>query len=221
MSQEQWTAVDAYFDGLFIGEDPIQEAVLADSDAAGLPKINVAPNQGKLLMLLAQIQGAKAILEVGTLGGYSTIWLGRALPADGHLVTLEYDQKHAEVARKNIERAGMTDKVEVRVGLAVDHLAGLVDEGHDPFDMIFLDADKVNYPNYLTWSLRLSRPGTLIVADNVVRDGEVVNGGSDDENVIGVRQFSQMLAEEPRVDSIALQTVGSKGYDGFALIRVR
>lgn len=221
MSQEQWTAVDAYFDGLFIGEDPIQEAVLADSDAAGLPKINVAPNQGKLLMLLAQIQGAKAILEVGTLGGYSTIWLGRALPADGHLVTLEYDQKHAEVARKNIERAGMTDKVEVRVGLAVDHLAGLVDEGHDPFDMIFLDADKVNYPNYLTWSLRLSRPGTLIVADNVVRDGEVVNAGSDDENVIGVRQFSQMLAEEPRVDSIALQTVGSKGYDGFALIRVR
>ncbi|MEM6527037.1 MAG: O-methyltransferase [Chloroflexota bacterium] len=221
MSQEQWTAVDAYFDGLFIGEDPIQEAVLADSDAAGLPKINVAPNQGKLLMLLAQIQGAKAILEVGTLGGYSTIWLGRALPADGHLVTLEYDQKHAEVARKNIERAGMTDKVEVRVGLAVDHLAGLVDEGHDPFDMIFLDADKVNYPNYLTWSLRLSRPGTLIVADNVVRDGEVVNAGSDDENVIGVRQFSQMLAEEPRVDGIALQTVGSKGYDGFALIRVR
>ncbi|MEL7233761.1 MAG: O-methyltransferase, partial [Chloroflexota bacterium] len=192
-----------------------------NSEAAELPEIQVAPNQGKMLMLLAQIQGAKTILEIGTLGGYSTIWLGRALPDDGHLITLEYEPKHADVARQNMEQAGLADKVDVRVGLAVDRLAQIAEDGHAPFDMIFMDADKVNYPNYLTWALKLSRPGTLIVADNVVRGGEVVNAETDDENVMGVRRFTEMLAKEPRVDVTAIQTVGSKGYDGFALIRVK
>ncbi|MEL6150508.1 MAG: O-methyltransferase [Chloroflexota bacterium] len=221
MSESQWTAVDTYFHERLIGDDPVMDTALRNSEAAELPEIQVAPNQGKMLMLLAQIQGAKTILEIGTLGGYSTIWLGRALPDDGHLITLEYEPKHADVARQNMEQAGLADKVDVRVGLAVDRLAQIAEDGHAPFDMIFMDADKVNYPNYLTWALKLSRPGTLIVADNVVRGGEVVNAETDDENVMGVRRFTEMLAKEPRVDVTAIQTVGSKGYDGFALIRVK
>ncbi|MEL6273248.1 MAG: O-methyltransferase, partial [Chloroflexota bacterium] len=188
MSESQWTAVDTYFHERLIGDDPVMDTALRNSEAAELPEIQVAPNQGKMLMLLAQIQGAKTILEIGTLGGYSTIWLGRALPDDGHLITLEYEPKHADVARQNMEQAGLADKVDVRVGLAVDRLAQIAEDGHAPFDMIFMDADKVNYPNYLTWALKLSRPGTLIVADNVVRGGEVVNAETDDENVMGVQR---------------------------------
>jgi predicted O-methyltransferase YrrM len=219
MSQELWSAVDDYFNGLFIGSDPLLDAALAASTAAGLPAHNVAPNQGKLLMLLATIHGARRILEIGTLGSYSTIWLGRALPPNGRLISLEANPTHAEVARANIARAGLSAQVEVRVGAARETLAQIAAEGDEPFDLIFIDADKPNNPHYLDWALRLSRPGTLIIADNVVRDGAVINADGD-AHVQGIRRFSEMLAAEPRVQVTALQTVGSKGYDGFALIRV-
>ncbi len=219
MSLERWSAVDDYFNGLFIGSDPVLDAALAASTAAGLPAHNVAPNQGKLLMLLATIHGARRILEIGTLGGYSSIWLGRALPPDGRLITLEASPTHAEVARANIARAGLGAQVEVRVGAARDTLAQITAEGGEAFDLIFIDADKPNNPHYLEWALRLSRPGTLIIADNVVRDGAVIDPNGD-ANVQGIRRFSEMLAAEARVQVTALQTVGSKGYDGFALIRV-
>ncbi|MBL8161912.1 MAG: O-methyltransferase [Anaerolineae bacterium] len=219
MSLERWSAVDDYFNSLFIGSDPVLEAALEASTAAGLPAHNVAPNQGKLLMLLATIHGARRILEIGTLGGYSTIWLGRALPPDGRLITLEASPTHAEVARANIARAGLGAQVEVRVGAARDTLAQITAEDGDAFDLIFIDADKPNNPHYLEWALRLSRPGTLIIADNVVRDGAVIDPDGD-ANVQGIRRFSEMLAAETRVQVTALQTVGSKGYDGFALIRV-
>jgi predicted O-methyltransferase YrrM len=219
MSQEQWTAVDDYFNKLFILADESLDAALQASDDAGLPQHNVAANQGKLLMLLAQIHGAKTILEIGTLGGYSTIWLARALPADGHLITLELDPKHAEVARTNIEAAGVGDRVEIRVGRAVDSLAQIVDSGHAPFDLIFIDADKPSNPQYFEYALKLSRPGTLIIADNVVRNGMVVDTNGD-ANVQGIRRFSELVAAEPRLSATAIQTVGSKGYDGFALILV-
>lgn len=215
MSQKLWNAVDAYFTDAFIPHDPILEAALRDSDAAGLPQINVAPNQGRLLQLLAQMQGAKKILEIGTLGGYSTIWLARALPKGGKLVTLEMDTKHAEVARKNIARAGLAHVVDIRVGKAVETLPLLADIA--PFDFIFIDADKPSNPDYLAWSLKLSRPGTVIIADNVVRNGEVTNPKTTDPNVIGVRRFFDLLSAEPRISATAIQTVGSKGYDGFAL----
>jgi predicted O-methyltransferase YrrM len=220
MSQEQWTAVDRYITDLFAGADPVLEAALRDSAAAGLPGINVSPNQGKLLMLLALVQGARNILEVGTLGGYSTIWLARALPAGGRLVTLEADPKHAEVARVNISRAGLADVVELRLGLAVDTLAQLAAEGRGPFDLIFIDADKPSYPDYLAWALKLSRRGSLIIADNVVRDGAVIDPDTSDPRVIAVRRFNELLAAEPRVSATAIQTVGSKGYDGFAVALV-
>jgi predicted O-methyltransferase YrrM len=196
------------------------DAVLAASSAAGLPEINVAPNQGKLLQLLAQSHGARSILEIGTLGGYSTIWLARALPADGKLVTLEFEPKHAEVARANFARAGLGGKIELRLGKASDHLAQLVAEGRGPFDFIFIDADKESYPDYLAWALKLSRRGTLIIADNVVRKGEVADASSEDPRVQGARRFNELLAAEPRVSATILQTVGSKGYDGFALALV-
>lgn len=220
MSEETWETVDGYFSELFIRDDPALTAALEASRAAGLPDIAVAPNQGKLLMLLARALGARRMLEIGTLGGYSSIWLARALPPDGRLVTLEYDRRHAEVARANIARAGLSDRVEVRVGRAVETLPRLVEEGAGPFDLIFIDADKPGYPDYLDWSLKLARQGTLIVADNVVREGEVADAGSDDPLVLGVRRFNARVAAEPRLEATAIQTVGVKGYDGFVFALV-
>ncbi len=219
MTQNTWTAVDDYISDLFIPSDPVLDAALQDSTAAGLPAMNVAPNQGKLLMLLAMSHGAKTILEIGTLGGYSTIWLARALPPDGHLITLELNPAYAEIARNNIARTGLADKVEVRVGPANDSLAELAAQKAD-FDLIFIDADKPGNPEYLTWSLKLSHKGTLIIGDNVVREGAVVDAASTNASVQGIRRFNEMLAAEPRVTVTEIQTVGSKGYDGFALALV-
>jgi len=220
MSQEQWTAVDRYLADLFIPPDPALDAALSSSEAAGLPPINVSAVQGKLLHMLARIQGSRNILEIGTLGGYSTIWLARALPTDGHLISLELDPKHAEVARANLDRAGVGKKAEIRLGRALDSLAALVKEGRGPFDLIFIDADKQGYTEYLQWALKLSRRGTVIAADNVVRDGAVVDPNSKDESVQGIQRFNKVLAAEKRVTVTAIQTVGSKGYDGLALILV-
>ncbi|MGG1663142.1 O-methyltransferase [Brevibacillus sp. NRS-1366] len=217
MSKETWTAVDRYFTDMLVPHDPALDAALQDNAGAGLPPIDVAPNQGKLLHLLAQIQGARTILEIGTLGGYSTIWLARALPADGRLITLEADPKHAEVARKNIARAGLDHIVEIRLGQALDSLAQLDEEGHGPFDLFFIDADKQSNPDYFQWALNHSRKGSLIITDNVVRNGKVVDETSTDPSIIGVRRFTELVASEPRVSATALQTVGSKGYDGFAI----
>jgi predicted O-methyltransferase YrrM len=220
MSQNLWTDVDAYLVGHFMPTDPALEETLKESAAAKLPPISVAPNQGKMLELLARIQRSKRILEIGTLGGYSTISLARALPSDGVLVTLELEPVHAEVARKNIDRAGLGQIVDIRVGPATESLQALVKGGAEPFDFIFIDADKGGYPKYLELSLQLSRPGTVIVADNVVRDGEVANATSTDEMVLGVRAFLEMAAANDRIEGTAIQTVGSKGYDGFALLVV-
>ncbi|WP_414570007.1 O-methyltransferase [Nostoc sp. CCY 9925] len=220
MTQEQWTAVDSYLTDLFVPSDPVLDAALEASAAAGLPPHNVSPNQGKLLLLLAQLQRARTILEIGTLGGYSTIWLARALPSDGYLITLEADAKHAEVAQKNIARAGLNEVVELRLGQALSTLPQLAAEGRSPFDLIFIDADKPNNPDYLAWALKLSRRGSLIVADNVVRNGAVIDTNSSDASVQGVRHFNELLASEPRLSATALQTVGSKGYDGFAIALV-
>lgn len=217
MNQETWSAVDHYITGLLEPPDSVLDAALAASVAAGLPAINVSPNQGRLLQLLARIQRARNILEIGTLGGYSTIWLARALPVGGRLITLEYDPKHAEVARANLIRAGLTDIVELRVGRALDTLPQLAAEGRGPFDLIFIDADKEGTADYFGWSLKLSRRGSLIVVDNVVRKGELMNATSDDPRVHGMRRFCEMLAAEKRVSATVLQTVGSKGYDGLAL----
>jgi predicted O-methyltransferase YrrM len=220
MTQEQWTAVDRYLTDLLVPPDPALTAALEASAAAGLPAINVAPNQGKLLFLLARVQGARTILEIGTLGGYSTIWLARALPPGGRLITLEADPKHAEVARGNLARAGLGDVVDVRLGPALETLPRLAAEGRGPFDLIFIDADKPSYPDYLGWALRLSRRGSLIIADNVVRGGGVIDPANADPRVQGARRFNALLAAEPRVSATAIQTVGSKGYDGFALALV-
>ena len=220
MSQEQWTAVDRYITDTLLSTDAALEAALKTSADAGLPSINVTPNQGKLLQLLAQAQGARKILEVGTLGGYSTIWLARALPPGGRVITLEFEPKYAEVARTNIARAGLADAVELRVGAALETLPQLAAERRGPFDFIFIDADKANYPGYFTWALKLSRRGTVIVADNVVRKGAVIDAASSDPLVQCVRRFHQLVAAEPRVSATAIQTVGSKGYDGFTLMIV-
>ncbi|MFF2960745.1 O-methyltransferase [Streptomyces sp. NPDC057963] len=220
MTLVQWTEVDDYFNGLLVGSDEALDAAVEASDEAGLPAIQVAANQGKLLHLLARLQGARTVLEIGTLGGYSTIWLARALPEGGRLVTLESDPRCAEVARGNIERAGLADVVEIRVGGALDTLPGLAEEGYGPFDVVFIDADKPSNPDYLAWSLKLTRPGSLIIADNVVRDGEVVDGTSDDPRVQGVRRFTELVAADPRLSATALQTVGSKGYDGLLMALV-
>ncbi|MFF1447171.1 O-methyltransferase [Streptomyces sp. NPDC058274] len=221
MSESQlWNDVDDYFTTLLSPPDETLTAALRDSEAAGLPPINVAPNQGKLLQLLAQIQGARRILEIGTLGGYSTIWLGRALPADGRLITLEYDTTHAEVARRNLARAGLDKISEVRVGPALESLPKLADEHPEPFDLVFIDADKVNNPHYVEWAAKLTRPGSLIVLDNVVRSGRVTEAGSDDPSVRGTRAALELFASHPKLTGTAIQTVGSKGYDGFALARV-
>lgn len=216
-----WLEVEEYVDGLLLPTDPALAAAREASDAAGLPAISVTPGQGKLLMLLAQAQGARSILELGTLGGYSTIWLARALPAGGRLVTLELEANYAEVARANIARAGLKHAVEIRVGAALESLQRMHEAKHEPFDFIFIDADKANYPDYLKWAVKLARPGSLIVADNVVRKGEVIRAESEDANVQGVRRTFEWLASQPALDATVVQTVGSKGYDGFALIRVR
>ena len=215
MTQDAWTAVDDYISETLLAADPALEATLTRSNARGLPAINVAPNQGKLLMLLAQIQGARRILEIGTLGGYSTIWLARALPADGELVTLEYEPKHAEVARSNIAAAGLACRVEIKVGAALETLPTL----QGPFDVVFIDADKAGYPAYFEWALRLSRPGSVIVADNVVRAGRVLDPQGE-PNAEGVRRMNALIAAEPRVSATAVQTVGVKGWDGFCPMRV-
>lgn len=220
MKSEVWSHVDKYLFGLLLSPDATLEATLADSAAAGLPAIQVAPNQGMLLHLLARVRGARSILEVGTLGGYSTTWLARALPAGGRLLSLEFSPKHAEVARANIARAGLESVVEVIVGPAAESMKRLRDEGAGPFDFIFIDADKASYPEYLELSLELSAPGTVIVADNIVRGGRVLDAASGDADVQGVRRFLERLANEPRVDATAIQTVGVKGHDGFVLARV-
>ncbi len=218
MSKEKWTAVDQYISEQFIPPDPALESALQAASTAGLPAINVAPNQGKLLMLLARAMGARKVLEIGTLGGYSTIWLARALPVDGRLITLEFDPKHAEVATSNIARAGLAHIVNIRLGRALDSLPHLIAEA--PFDLIFIDADKTGYAGYFQWALKLARKGTLIVADNVVRDGKIIDAESSDENVQGIRRFNDAVAAEPRVMATAIQTVGSKGYDGLAFVLV-
>ena len=214
-NQEQWTAVDHYLTDLLLPSDPALAAALEASAAAGLPSIQVSPTQGKLLHLLAMSLGARKILELGTLGGYSTIWMARALPAGGRLITLEADAKHAEVARANIARAGLANVVDLRLGRAQETLPKLADEA--PFDLIFIDADKTGYPEYFQWAMKLTRRGSVIIADNVVRKGEIVNAASGDANVQGARRFYEMVAREPRVSATAIQTVGSKGYDGFAM----
>jgi predicted O-methyltransferase YrrM len=220
MDKELWTAVDHYIDGLVVGPDPILDDVLAACNEAGLPPIQVSPSQGKLGMLLAVACRARRILEIGTLGGYSTIWLARALPPDGQLVTLEIDPKHAEVARRNFARAGVSHLIELREGAASDSLARLVSEKTAPFDFIFIDADKERYPEYFTLSLQLAHRGTMMIADNIVRDGKVKDDASDDDQVTGVRRFLDLIAAEPTVSGTVVQTVGSKGYDGFAVVVV-
>lgn len=221
MSPVIWSAVDDYFCEHLLPEDAALTQALVDSDAAGLPSHHVAPNQGKLLQLLARMQGARRILEIGTLAGYSTIWLARALPPGGRLVSLEANSRHAQVARRNIERAGLAAVVELRVGQAIDGLSALVAEQAAAFDFIFIDADKPSNPVYLEAALQLSRSGTVIVGDNVVRQGAVADEHSLDPNVVGVRTFVDMVARHPLLVATAIQTVGSKGYDGFLLARVR
>jgi predicted O-methyltransferase YrrM len=217
---DSWTAVDDFIVDRLVPPDPALDAALESSAAAGLPAIHVTPNQGKLLHLLARVIGARRILEIGTLGGYSTIWLARALPADGRLITLEVDPRHAAVASANIQRAGLDEIAQVRVGPAGDTLQQLVAERCGPFDLIFIDADKANTAEYFTAALQLSRPGSLIVIDNVIRDGKVLDSTSTDPNIQGVRRFFELAASESRVTVTAIQTVGSKGYDGLAIALV-
>jgi predicted O-methyltransferase YrrM len=217
----QWRAVDDYFTETIVKPDPALEEALAANAAAGLPSIDVSAPQGKLIHLLAGMTGARKALEIGALGGYSTIWLARALPDDGKLVSLELDERHAAVARDNIARAGLAAKVEVRTGAALAILPKIEAEGLAPFDFVFIDADKTHNREYLAWALRLARPGTAIVVDNVVRDGEVVETTSGDSDVIGVRRMFEMMAHEPRLSATAIQTVGAKGWDGFALAVVK
>ena len=215
--QAVWTKVDRYFGDLLVPTDDALDAVANANKQAGLPQIDVTSLQGKFLEFLVRVSGAKRVLEIGTLGGYSTFWLARALPEGGRIVTLELDPHHARVARGNLQNAGVLDRVELRVGPALQSLSTLVTENAEPFDLIFIDADKQSYPEYLQWSLRLSRPGTVIVADNVVREGKVIDPDSDDANVQGVQRFTELLGAELRLSATVLQTVGGKGYDGFAL----
>ncbi|MGC2160943.1 MAG: O-methyltransferase [Silvibacterium sp.] len=218
--QKTWTAVDDYINRMLVPSDPVLDAALQASAAAGLPEIAVTPSQGKLLHLLALSQSARNILEIGTLGAYSTIWLARALPAEGRLITLEFSPKHAEVALANIARAGLSDKVELRQGPALETLPELAAEGIEPFDLIFIDADKQNNAGYFEWALKLSHPGSLIFVDNVIRDGAVADPATTDPMVQGVQRLNDMLARETRVIATTVQTVGSKGYDGFTLALV-
>ncbi|MDT7646150.1 MAG: hypothetical protein QOC75_3150, partial [Pseudonocardiales bacterium] len=217
MVDERWAAVDNYFGALMIGEDPVLDAALAASDAAGLPPIAVSPTLGKLLHLLARATGARRILEVGTLGGYSTIWLGRALPAGGRLISLEAVDKHAEVARSNVAAAGLSEVVDIRIGPALESLPKLAAEQGDPFDLIFIDADKENNVAYFDWAIRLARPGSMIIVDNVVRDGKVLDANNPDSRVQGSRQFAELVGAQNRASATTLQMVGVKGWDGFTL----
>lgn len=216
MTQRVWNDVDDYISTLLIGQDAVLDGTLAASDRAGLPQINVSPSHGKLLNLVARMNGARRILEFGTLAGYSTIWLARALPEDGELITLEADPKHARVAEANIAAAGLADRVTVKVGKALDTLPSL----DGVFDLFFIDADKVNNARYFQWSLDHSRPGSVIVVDNVVRSGLVLDASSTDPSVVGTREVTALIGKEPRVSATMIQTVGSKGYDGFALVLV-
>jgi predicted O-methyltransferase YrrM len=220
MTEEQWTTVDEYLGSLLVGDDTALENALKTSAQAGLPPIQVSPVQGKLLHLLSRSIKARRILEIGTLGAYSTIWLARGLEAGGRLITLEFEPLHAKVAQANIRAAGLDSVVELRLGPALDSLSVLVSEQAGPFDLIFIDADKVNTPSYFQWSLKLSRPGTMIIADNVVRKGAIADPGSEDPAVQGMQRFLSMVAAEPRVSATAIQMVGAKGYDGFALALV-
>ena len=217
---ELWTAIDRYLADLFVGSDPALASTLSVSDDEGLPSISVSAMHGKLLHVLTKLQRAQRVLEVGTLGGYSAIWIARALPPTGRLITLERDPHHAEVARRNLDAAGVGSAVEIRLGAAADTLARMVEENEPAFDMIFLDADKRGYSHYLDRALELSRPGSLIVADNVVWKGKVLHGHTEDENAAGVRRFLEHCAREPRLETTVIQTVGTKGYDGVALARV-
>ncbi|MEO6512862.1 MAG: O-methyltransferase [Nocardioides sp.] len=220
-SMEGWRAVDEYFTGLLVEEDDALRAARESSVRTALPMADVAPNQGAFLSLLARMCGARRVLEFGTLAGYSTIWLARAVGAEGRVVTLEIDGPTAEVARENFERADVSGVVDLVVGPAAASAQALVDAGAEPFDLVFIDADKPSNPAYLALSLRLSRPGTVIVCDNVVRNGAVVDDDSEDPRVQGVRAFAEAVAADPRLEATALQTVGVKGWDGFALLRVR
>lgn len=218
--KDQWTAVDAYLDATLVREDEALRAAVRDSAAAGLPSIAVTPSQGKLLQQLALMVGARRILEVGTLGGYSAIWMARALPADGKLVTLEIEAKHADVAQKNFVRAGVADRVEIRRGPALETLPRIAADDLGPFDLAFIDADKESNPEYFDWAVRLARRGSLIVIDNVVRDGRVLEEDSRDPGVLGVRRLFERMARESRVSTTAIQTVGAKGWDGLAFALV-
>lgn len=210
--------VDAYLDSTVLDDDPTLSAALEASDAAGLPKIAVSAQQGKFLSVLAAATQARRVLEIGTLGGFSTIWLARGAGPDGHVTTLEYEPKHAEVARANVERAGLADRVEVVVGAALDTLPTL---SGGPYDLIFIDADKENYPAYLDWAVRLARAGSVILADNVIREGKILNPESDDDRVRATRQTLQLMGEHPRLDTAVIQTVGAKHWDGFAIALVK
>ncbi len=220
MSERLWSDVDAYIDDRLVGADPVLQEALSASADAGLPAIALSPAQAKLLHLLARVHGARSILELGTLGGYSTIWLARALPAGGRLVTLELDPGYAALAAANVERAGLAGLVEIVVGPALESLRALVAEGAGPFDLIFIDADKQGTPKYFEQALVLSRPGSVIVTDNVVRGGALIDADSTDPRVLGMRRFHELLAREPRASATTIQTVGSKGYDGFTLALV-
>jgi len=220
MTEQLWTDVDRYIDARVAPPDPVLDAVLESTKRGGLPAINVSPSQGKLLMVLARSIRARRVLEIGTLAGYSTIWLARAVAGGGRVVTLEFDPKHADVARENFARAGVAGRIDLRVGAALDALPVLAEEmreSGEPFDLVFIDADKVNTPEYFDWALRLTRVGSLIIVDNVVRDGKLADSSSTDENVRGMQRFMDKLAQEKRVVASAIQTVGSKGYDGFAI----
>jgi predicted O-methyltransferase YrrM len=220
MNLEQWTTVDRHLADLLAPPDAALEGALRASTEAGLPAIAVSPLQGKFLQLLARTQGARRILEIGTLGGYSTIWLARALPEGGRLITLELDPKHAEVAQASIARAGLAAVVEVRPGPALETLPKLAADNAGPFDLVFIDADKSGIPEYFAWALKLTRPGSIIIVDNVVRNGAVADAGSADPNVVGARRLHEMLASESRVSATTIQTVGCKGWDGFTLAYV-
>jgi predicted O-methyltransferase YrrM len=220
VSRERWEAVDAYISELLVGDDPALEAALRASDDAGLPSIALTPPQAKLLHLLARVHGARRILELGTLGGYSTIWLARALPPDGRLITLELNADYAALAAANLQRAGVAERVEIQVGPALESLRALIAQEPDPFDFIFIDADKQGTPDYFQCALALSRPGTIILTDNVVRDGAVADPATQDPRALGMRRFHELLAAEPRVAATTIQTVGAKGYDGFTLALV-
>lgn len=215
-----WTEVDSWFESHLLSDDPVLARALERSAEAGLPSIHVAPNQGKLLHLFARMTGARRILEIGTLGGYSTIWMARALPPDGKLVTLEMEPAYADVARANLADAGLSDRVDIRLGPALETLARMKADGEAPFDLVFIDADKPNNPGYLDGAIELSRPGTLIIGDNVVRKGAVVDEDTSDEAVQGVRRFIEAMGRHPRLTATAVQTVGSKGYDGLAVALV-